>query len=245
MFKREWRSSLSGINGSWQIPVVSAEDVKFVNMTPTANDMQFEKWLNFLINIISSLYGIDPAEINFPNRGGATGSKGGSTLNEADPGKKLQQSQNKGLQPLLKFIEDLVNTHILSEFGDKYLFQFVGGDARSEQQKLEILQLEGKVFKTVNEIRKEKGLPPIEGGDAILNSEHIHSIGQVMQKEQIEYDRENENSNSESISGLTPQDKQQGFDGNSRAVNGKVDEVGKDGQNKDKVGYQKENGNEE
>jgi hypothetical protein len=32
-----------------------ADDVNFVNMTPTANDMQFEKWLNYLINIISRL----------------------------------------------------------------------------------------------------------------------------------------------------------------------------------------------
>lgn len=246
MFKREWRSSLSGINGSWQIPVVSAEDVKFVNMTPTANDMQFEKWLNFLINIISSLYGIDPAEINFPNRGGATGSKGGSTLNEADPGKKLQQSQNKGLQPLLKFIEDLVNKYIISEFNDKYLFQFVGGDARSEEQKLEILKLEVQIFKTVNEARKEKGLPPLEGGDSLLNPEYIHSVGQIMQQDQIEYERTHQEENNNN-SGLTPQDKQQGFDGNSRAVNGNTSDVGKDGQNsnEDKQGYQKENGNEE
>lgn len=33
-FKREWKNSLSGINGSWQIPVVSAESVDFINMTP-------------------------------------------------------------------------------------------------------------------------------------------------------------------------------------------------------------------
>nr|WNM56074.1 portal protein [Staphylococcus phage S-CoN_Ph38] len=64
-FKREWKSSLSGINGSWQIPVVSADDVKFVNMTPTANDMQFEKWLNYLINVICSVYEIDPSGLTF------------------------------------------------------------------------------------------------------------------------------------------------------------------------------------
>lgn len=40
IFRREWKNSLSGINGSWQIPVVTAEDAKFINMTPTANDMQ-------------------------------------------------------------------------------------------------------------------------------------------------------------------------------------------------------------
>ncbi|WRW34608.1 portal protein [Staphylococcus phage CF5] len=183
-FKREWKSSLSGINGSWQIPVMMADDIKFVNMTPTANDMQFEKWLNYLINIISALYGIDPSEIGFPNRGGATGSKGGSTLNEADPGKKQQQSQNKGLQPLLRFIEDLVNRHIISEYGDKYTFQFVGGDTKSATDKLNILKLETETFKTVNEARDEQGLKPIDGGDVLLNNAFLQSTAQEQQKEQ-------------------------------------------------------------
>jgi len=32
-FRREWTSMFSGINGAWKIPVITAEDVKFVNMT--------------------------------------------------------------------------------------------------------------------------------------------------------------------------------------------------------------------
>ncbi|QIW89093.1 portal protein [Staphylococcus phage Twort] len=191
-FKREWKSSFSGINGSWQVPVVMADDIKFVNMTPTANDMQFEKWLTYLINIISALYGIDPAEIGFPNRGGATGGKGGNTLNEADPGKKQQQSQNKGLQPLLRFIEDLINTHIISEYSDKYVFQFVGGDTKSELDKIKILQEEVKTYKTVNEARKEKGLKPIEGGDVLLDGSFIQSMSLNTQKEQYEDTKQKE-----------------------------------------------------
>jgi len=242
-FKREWKNSLSGINGSWQIPVVSAEDINFVNMTPTANDMQFEKWLNFLINIIASLYGIDPAEIGFPNRGGATGSKGGNTLNESDPQKKLQQSQNKGLQPLLRFLEDLINKHLVAEFGDQYLFQFVGGDTKSEEEKLDILTKEVSTFKTVNEARKEKGLEPIEGGDVILKAEYIQGIGQDMNRERFEAEKEGLLGN-DSPDKLDPS--KQPLDGTDEDVNGKADEIGKDGQPKDdKVGYQKQTMDEE
>lgn len=169
-----------------------ADDIKFVNMTPTANDMQFEKWLNYLINIISALYGIDPAEIGFPNRGGATGSRGGSTLNEADPSKKQQQSQNKGLQPLLKFIEDLVNRHIVSEYGDKYTFQFVGGDTKSATDKLNILKLETQIFKTVNEAREEQGKKPIEGGDIILDASFLQGTAQLQQEKQYEDGKQKE-----------------------------------------------------
>lgn len=242
-FKREWKNSLSGINGSWQIPVVSAEDINFVNMTPTANDMQFEKWLNFLINIIASLYGIDPAEIGFPNKGGATGSKGGNTLNESDPQKKLQQSQNKGLQPLLRFIEDLINKHLVAEFGDQYLFQFVGGDTKSEEEKLDILTKEVSTFKTVNEARKEKGLEPIEGGDIILKAEYIQGIGQDMNRERFEAEKEGLLGN-DAPSKLDPS--KQPLDGTDEDVNGRADEIGKDGQPKDdKAGYQKQTMDEE
>lgn len=242
-FKREWKNSLSGINGSWQIPVVSAEDINFVNMTPTANDMQFEKWLNFLINIIASLYGIDPAEIGFPNKGGATGSRGGNTLNESDPQKKLQQSQNKGLQPLLRFIEDLINKHLVEEFGDQYLFQFVGGDTKSEEEKLDILNKEVTTFKTVNEARKEKGFEPIEGGDIILKAEYIQGIGQDMNRERFEAEKEGLLGN-DAPNKLDPS--KQPLDGTDEDVNGKADEMGKDGQPKDdKAGYQKQTMDEE
>ena len=243
IFRREWRSSLSGINGSWQIPVVSAEDVKFVNMTPSANDMQFEKWLNYLINVISALYGIDPAEINFPNNGGATGSKGGS-LNEGNSKEKMQASQNKGLQPLLRFIEDTVNTFIIAEFGDKYQFQFRGGDLSAQLDKIKILEAEVKVFKTVNEARAEKGLEPIKGGDVILDGVLIQSIGQLMQQEQFNYQKQQDKLNrllelsdgeADDSNGISFQDKQQGLDGTSASVNGKGESsVGKDGQIKGK-----------
>lgn len=243
IFRREWKNSLSGINGSWQIPVVSADDVKFINMTPQANDMQFEKWLNYLINLLSALYGIDPAEINFPNTGGATSSRGGS-LNEGNQKEKNQASQNKGLQPLLKFIEDTVNTYIIAEFGDKYRFEFKGGDLARQLEKIKIKSEEGKVFKTVNEIRVEFGLDPVEGGDVILNGVHIQAIGQEMQREQFEYQKqqdrlnrlleEADNPEPQADVGNSVQDTQQGLDGDSSSVNGKGDgQIGKDGQSKE------------
>ncbi|MCP6423092.1 hypothetical protein NL463_27690, partial [Klebsiella pneumoniae] len=87
-------------------------------------------------------------------------------------------------QPLLRFIEELINRHIISEFGDKYTFQFVGGDTKSELDKLSILQKEVQVYKTVNEAREEQGLKPIDGGDVILDSAFLQSTAQEIQKDQ-------------------------------------------------------------
>lgn len=189
-FKREWKSSLSGINGSWQIPVINAEDVKFINMTPTANDMQFEKWLNYLINVICSVYGIDPSEINFPNRGGATGSKSNS-LNEGNSSDKHRDSKTKGLEPLLKFIENMINKYIIPEFNDKYIFEFSGGDNKTELEKLAILEKELELFKLPDEARVERDLEgTIPGGDTILNGVAVQRQIQMMQEEEFAYRQE-------------------------------------------------------
>jgi HK97 family phage portal protein len=225
-FRREWTNMFSGINGAWKIPVITAEDVKFVNMTQSSKDMEFEKWLNYLINVICSIYQIDPSEINFPNRGGATGHSG-NTLNEGSQKEKTRDSKDKGLEPLLKFIEDAVNKYIVSQFGDKYMFTFVGGDAQTENQIIDILAKKAAIGLTINDVREELGKPPIEGGDVTLAGVHVQRLGQLMQQEQMKQQRQME------MHQFIAQ--QTGYNGDMDNVNGKDTHnqlVGKDGQQK-------------
>ncbi|APZ82529.1 portal protein [Bacillus phage vB_BveM-Goe7] len=227
-FRREWSAMFSGINGAWKIPVITAEDVKFVNMTQSSKDMEFEKWLNYLINVICSIYSIDPAEINFPNRGGATGHSG-NTLNESSTKEKTRDSKDKGLEPLLKFIEDAVNKYIVSQFGDKYVFNFVGGDAKTEAEIISILESKAKIGLTINDVRKELGYPEIEGGDVTLAGVHVQRLGQLMQEEQMQQQRQMEMQQFLA--------EQTGYNGDLDNVNGKDTynrNVGKDGQVKGK-----------
>jgi len=223
-FRREWTSMFSGLNGAWKIPVITAEDVKFVNMTQSSKDMEFEKWLNYLINVICSIFSIDPSEINFPNRGGATGSSG-NTLNEGNSSEKYRNSKDKGLEPLLKFIEDAINKYIVSQFGDKYVFNFVGGDTKTELEIISILEAKAKIGYTINDVRAELGLPPIEGGDVTLAGVHVQRLGQMLQEQQMEVQRQME------MHQFVAQ--QTGYNGNLDNVNGKDTynkQVGKDGQ---------------
>lgn len=250
IFRREWKSSLSGINGSWQIPVISAEDVKFVNMTPSARDMEFEKWLTYLINVICAVFVIDPAEINFPNNGGVSSSKGGS-LNEGNSKQKNQASQNKGLMPLLEFIADTINRFVVDEFGDEYMFVFVGGDTETELEKLEILKEKVKINMTINESRALEGKDPIEGGDIILDGVFVQSKGQAIQQRNVEKQDQqaklsrildnvsnpefSSDVDEDAVSFQDVQEGQGGLAGNTDSVNGKGSynkEVGKDGQSK-------------
>jgi hypothetical protein len=225
-FRREWTAMFSGINGAWKIPVITAEDVNFVNMTQSSKDMEFEKWLNYLINVICSIFSIDPAEINFPNRGGATG-HAGNTLNEGSTKEKNRSSKDKGLEPLLQFIEDCINKYIVSQFGDNYVFNFVGGDAQTEHEIIDILAAKAAIGYTINDIRKELGQSPIEGGDVILAGVHVQRLGQLMQEEQMKQQRVMDNQQFLA--------QQTGFNGNLDNVNGKNtfnQQVGKDGQSK-------------
>ncbi|QIW88670.1 portal protein [Bacillus phage P59] len=223
-FRREWTSMFSGLNGAWKIPVITAEDVKFVNMTQSSKDMEFEKWLNYLINVICSIFAIDPSEINFPNRGGATGNSG-NTLNEGSNTEKYRNSKDKGLEPLLKFIEDAVNKYIVSQFGDRYVFNFVGGDAKTEMEIISILEAKAKIGLTINDVREELGYPPVAGGDVTLAGVHVQRLGQIMQEEQMKMQRQME------MSQFVAQ--QTGYNGDLDNVNGKDtynQNVGKDGQ---------------
>ncbi|MNW28243.1 Phage portal protein [compost metagenome] len=188
-FKRQWLSQVSGMTGAWKTPVVSVDGLEYINVSQSNREMEFEKWMNYLINIACAVYQIDPAEINFPNRGGA-GNSGGGGLGDGGIEDRLNHSRDKGLRPLLRFIESLVNKHIVSKFDQKYVFSFVGVDAKSEKESASLRKMDVETYKTVNEIRKEEGLTKIEGGDILLNPQYIQYLGQLQQQEAMKQQQE-------------------------------------------------------
>lgn len=167
-FKRQWRTQVSGQKGAWKIPVFQLPgDLEFINIAQSGGEMVFEKWINYLINVSCAVYKIDPAEINFPNNGGVGGNGGG--VFESSNSEKYKQSKSKGLIPLLQFVQNVINKHIISEFGDEYIFVFEGVNEKSEEEIINIDKERAATFMTVNEIREERGMHPLEGGDIILN----------------------------------------------------------------------------
>ena len=166
-FKRQWRAQVNGMTGAWKTPVLQVPDgIEYINVSQSNRDMEFNQWMNYLINIVCAIYGIDPAEINFSNNGGATQQ---SSVFETSQEQKLKNSKDKGLKPLLRFIETLINKYIISKFSQDYVFTFTGLDEKSEEEKAELDAKNVKTWKTVNEIRKEHGVEPLENGDVILD----------------------------------------------------------------------------
>lgn len=179
-FKRQWRAQVNGMSGAWKTPVLQIPNgIEYINVSQSNRDMEFNQWMNYLINIVCAVYAIDPAEINFANNGGAAGQ---SSVFENSQEQKLKNSKDKGLKPLLRFVETIINKFIISRFSQEYVFAFVGLDEQSEAEKSDLDQKQVRVWKTVNEIRKDHGQEPLDDGDVILDASWLnyHNQQQMM-----------------------------------------------------------------
>ena len=187
-FKRQWRTQVTGQKGAWKIPVFTLPgELEFINIAQSGGEMVFEKWINYLINIISAAYKIDPAEINFPNNGGVGGK--GSSLFSGDKD-KIEQSKSKGLLPLLQFVENTINKYIVNKFNvdDEYVFVFDGLDNESESEQVELAKKKSESYMTINEVRAEKGLSPIDGGDIIANAYFLQAMQLMPSNDSMDFD---------------------------------------------------------
>lgn len=183
-FRRQWTAQIAGMTGAWKTPVVSVEGLEYINVSQSNREMEYEMWMNYLINIACAVYQIDPAEINFPNRGGAGGGSSGG-LDGGGIEDRLKNSKDKGLRPLLRFIEATINRHIVRRFSSEYTFNFVGLNGETETGRLELSTKQVRTFKTINEVRAENDLDAIENGDIILDSTFSNYVLQVQQNEQM------------------------------------------------------------
>jgi len=184
-FRRQWTAQLAGVTGAWKTPVVSVDGLEYINVSQSNREMEYEMWMNYLINISCAVYQIDPAEVNFPNRGGAGGTSGGG-LGEGGIEDRLQNSKDKGLRPLLRFIESVINRNIIRRFGPDYAFSFVGYNGESEQSRIELSNKQVRSFKTINEVRAENDYAPLENGDIVLDPTYTNYILQQQQQQQME-----------------------------------------------------------
>lgn len=185
-----------GINGSWKIPIIQAHDAKYVNMTQSSKDMEFVNFLNYLNNIICADFQIQPDEVNFPNRGGANGKTGGSTLNEGNTTRtKMNASRQNGLAPVMKFIERIITDKILRYVDDRYQFIFTPSDDEKEQRQQQELALKLKNGMSVNEARKAMGLPAIKDlPDVPGNADNLIQYLSIQSKFDPDANKEQQNS---------------------------------------------------
>ena len=190
--RRSWMP-MQGLNGAWKIPMITASDAKFVNMTQNSKDMEFSEWLNYLIKVICANFNIQPEEINIPNKGGATGRNVGSTLNEGNSVKnKMQASKDTGLTPLFKFIERIINDQILRYIDSDYIFRFTLGNQVDLKAEAETIQARQEAGLTLNEGRLQMKVGKLTGpfaafGDLPGGPKVVVQLAQLLAKTNPDY----------------------------------------------------------
>jgi hypothetical protein len=176
-FRQQWQSMISGVMQGWKTPVVEA-DVEWIDMQKNNRDMEYSAWMEYLIKISCATYNIDPIEIGWD----ISRSNGNSGLFEGSEAERMQHSKDKGLYPLLKFIQRKINRYIISQLNPDFEFVFVGMNGLTVKEELEMDIKKVTNFQTLNEVREKYELKEIEGGDVPLNGTFIQAKNAAEQR---------------------------------------------------------------
>lgn len=134
IFDNENQFIANGIlsHNSHKIPVFEGLDMEWVDLQKNNRDMEFQNWNEFLIVMFCSMYKIDPSELgfHFKNQKDMFGQDGQR--------ERLDHSQKKGLTPLLRFLQKLINKFIVSEIDEQYEFQFTGVEVEDEERQVDL-----------------------------------------------------------------------------------------------------------
>lgn len=177
-FKQQWQAMISGVMQSWRTPVVEA-DVDWIDLQKSNRDMEYNAWIEYLIKQACAIYCIDPSEIGWDISRGS----GNTGLFEGSEAERMQNSKDKGLYPLLKFIQRKINKYIVEQINPDYEFVFIGMEGVTISEELEMDTKKLNSFMTINEIRTKYGLPELEeGGDIIENPTFMQAKNQAQQQ---------------------------------------------------------------
>lgn len=171
-FRRQFYNLINGSQNAWRTPIISGlEDVQWVPMAGGSKDMEYLNYNMHLMRAVCTQFQIDPIELGLDLL--VTGGKG--TTNADGNAAKIEFSREKGLYPILMFVEDLMNSNIIPAidpmYAKKYKFQFEGYTDETPQTEVALLQAEMTVNKSMNDLlmaaRKAKIKHPV--GDLPMN----------------------------------------------------------------------------
>ena len=157
-FRNQFQAMLHGASNRWKLPVLAARNkdagASYIPIDQNYDEMYFARWITFLVSIVCALFSIDPSEIHFDS----FNAKNSSSLSGDDTAEKLAHSRDKGLAPLITFVQDFYNTWIIPSLDDTLRIRLVGLRSEDEAQKWERM----KLTSDVNEMRAMDGRDPAD-----------------------------------------------------------------------------------
>jgi hypothetical protein len=191
-FKRSLEAMLHGPRNSKRTPMIqldpgygegmAREDLKVLNLSQSNKEMEYAKWMDYLLKIACACYQMDPAELGF-----VYGNEGQtSALAQQGPADRIWASKERGLRPLLRSIQTWLNDWFVYKVNPDFMMEFVGFDSLSESAKLDNDIKALRSYKKLNEVRVENSLDPIDGwiGELVLDPTYYQAYTMLRQEEQ-------------------------------------------------------------
>ena len=129
-FREIWRQMITGSNNSSKIPVFEGVDLEWTDLQQTNKEMEFQKWIEFLIIMFCAVYTIDPSELGFNFQ------QAKQMFGQDGQKQRLDHSREKGLKPLMVFMQKVISKYIVSEINPEFEFVFTGIDLEDEEAKI-------------------------------------------------------------------------------------------------------------
>lgn len=150
------------VTNQWRVPIIpagngkdgEANSIKWISLTGTNKEMEFQNWLDFLTSAIVSLFGCSMEEL------GLHSSKS-QAMFERNTTPEIEASKSLILGDMLSYMQQYINQIVEKAFPG-YEIEFVGYERDDPKQILDLTKGELESYKTLNEVRKEKGLKPIK-----------------------------------------------------------------------------------
>ena len=159
-FRDEWTAKIKG--RFHKFPIVNFP-AKFHQFTVPNKDMQWLEGQKMYMNLVFAMFKLSPAEAGFTE-----------DVNKATAESQERISIKKAIKPILQMLNDMHNRRIIQEeFGfHDVCFKFLDPDISSEQRQREndVSDLQNGVI-TVNEVRANRGLDPVEWGDVPMSQQ--------------------------------------------------------------------------
>nr|DAN09670.1 MAG TPA: Portal protein [Caudoviricetes sp.] len=132
-FRQAWQQTMVGVQNSHRTPIINGLDLQWVDLSKNTNrDMEFSEWVKFLLVMTCAVYRIDPSELGFQFKDQT------NIFGQAGQKERLQHSKDKGLKPILVFLQEVINYYLVSELDEDFEFVFTGVDAEDEGRQVEI-----------------------------------------------------------------------------------------------------------
>ena len=165
-FRQAWTQTMAGVYNSHRTPVINGIDLEWVDLQKLSNrDMEFNVWIKFLIIMTCSVYRIDPSELGFNFK------ESQQIFGQDGQRERLKHSREKGLKPLLIFLQGVITKYIVSELDENYEFAFTGIEVEDEeaQVKLDSEKLSSGMVSMQDIFKKYNGRDFDPEKDIILN----------------------------------------------------------------------------